>query len=112
MLFFGCEKDDGCLLSPSEEYKVFLSTKEKANGTSYWVINILDIQQNIVSTIEMQDYPVSLVVKINWDDSNRLWFQCSEDHSCFYLEKEQDYWFIYPLGFDSNTQLTAPVFPE
>ena len=103
-----CTRDDRVQMSPSKEFKAYLSVAESSGGYGIWVVNISDLRNGTLNSMEMEEYPASLMAYISWDDENRLWFYSSDDGRYFYWEKSEQ-WTVFSWDITITSEISPPV---
>ena len=102
-----CTGDDRVQRSPSKEFKAYLSVAESSGGYGIWVVNITDPHDGTLSSMEMADYPASLMAYISWDEDNRLWFYSSDDGRFFYWEQNEQ-WAMFSWDITITSEVSPP----
>ena len=103
-----CTGDDRVQMSPSKEFKAYLSVTECSDGYGIWVVNISDLYNGTMNSMEMADYPASLMAYISWDEDNRLWFYSSDDGRYFYWEQTGQ-WAMFSWDITITSEVSPPV---
>jgi len=109
LFFTGCSHRDPVQLSPSGDYRAWLSINESPEGFRVWVVNITSEQDEVELLEFMNDYPANLMAYIAWDDDRRLWFYSSDDGCYFYWERtEEGLWNRYSWSILESSLFAPP----
>lgn len=80
-------------VSPSGNFRAFLSATPCSGGWRVWVVNIAPEGRQGDGLREiMPDHPASLMAYLAWDENERLWWCSSDDGSIFFWELSEEGW--------------------
>ena len=105
----GCSHLDPVQVSPSGDYKAWLSINDVPEGFRIWVVNITSEEDEVELLEFMNDYPANLMAYIGWDDNSRLWFYSTDDGRYFYWERtEEGHWNRYSWSILESSPFAPP----
>ncbi len=87
-----CSPRESTHVSPSGEYRAFLTIEPCPQGYGVWVVNVTGHEEEVLLSEMMPDHPASLMAYIAWDDADRLWWYGSDDGSVFYWTRSETGW--------------------